>query len=52
MNHPLLPTAMIFVPSINGYSHREDELTSYEDCAKGANVLLNAVLTICREKVR
>ncbi|WP_066250313.1 Zn-dependent hydrolase [Neobacillus drentensis] len=47
-----IPTAMIFVPSINGYSHREDELTSYEDCAKGANVLLNAVLTICREKVR
>jgi beta-ureidopropionase / N-carbamoyl-L-amino-acid hydrolase len=47
-----IPTAMIFVPSINGYSHREDELTSYEDCTKGANVLLNAVLTICREKVR
>ncbi|MDR7237636.1 Zn-dependent hydrolase [Neobacillus drentensis] len=47
-----IPTAMIFVPSINGYSHREDELTSYEDCAKGANVLLNTVLTICREKVR
>jgi beta-ureidopropionase / N-carbamoyl-L-amino-acid hydrolase len=47
-----IPTAMIFVPSINGYSHREDEFTSYEDCAKGANVLLNAVLTICREKVR
>ncbi|MGG1679583.1 Zn-dependent hydrolase [Neobacillus sp. NRS-1170] len=47
-----IPTAMIFVPSINGYSHREDELTSYEDCAKGTNVLLNAVLKLCREKVR
>jgi beta-ureidopropionase / N-carbamoyl-L-amino-acid hydrolase len=46
-----VPTAMIFVPSINGYSHREDELTSYEDCAKGANVLLNAVLKLAREKV-
>ncbi|MFB7140153.1 Zn-dependent hydrolase [Gottfriedia sp. NPDC056225] len=46
-----IPTAMIFVPSINGYSHREDELTSYEDCAKGANVLLNAVLKLCVEKV-
>ncbi|MEH7610265.1 Zn-dependent hydrolase [Gottfriedia acidiceleris] len=46
-----IPTAMIFVPSINGYSHREDELTSYEDCAKGANVLLNAVLKLCLEKV-
>jgi beta-ureidopropionase / N-carbamoyl-L-amino-acid hydrolase len=46
-----IPSAMIFVPSVNGYSHREDELTSYEDCAKGANVLLNAVLKLCREKV-
>ncbi|MHC0038473.1 allantoate amidohydrolase [Pseudoneobacillus sp. C159] len=41
-----VPTAMLFVPSVNGYSHREDELTSYEDCAKGANVLLNAVLKL------
>lgn len=46
-----IPSAMIFVPSLNGYSHREDELTSYEDCAKGTNVLLNAVLKLCREKV-
>jgi len=46
-----IPTAMIFVPSVNGYSHREDELTSYEDCAKGANVLLNTVLKLCLEKV-
>ncbi|QCJ44995.1 Zn-dependent hydrolase [Bacillus sp. S3] len=46
-----IPTAMIFVPSVNGYSHREDELTSYADCAKGADVLLNTVLKLCREKV-
>ena len=46
-----IPTAMIFVPSVNGYSHREDEFTSYEDCAKGANVLLNSVLKLSREKV-
>ncbi|CAG9610718.1 Zn-dependent hydrolase [Pseudoneobacillus rhizosphaerae] len=46
-----IPSAMIFVPSVNGYSHREDELTSYKDCAKGANVLLNAVLKLCLEKV-
>lgn len=39
-----IPTTMIFVPSVNGYSHREDELTSYEDCANGANVLLNTVI--------
>lgn len=47
----LVPSAMIFVPSEKGYSHREDEYTSYEDCAKGANVLLNAVLNLCRETV-
>lgn len=47
-----IPTAMIFVPSINGYSHREDELTSYEDCAKGTNVLLNSVLKLCFKKVK
>lgn len=47
-----IPTTMIFVPSVNGYSHREDELTSYEDCAKGANVLLNTVLKLCKETVK
>ncbi|PLT30619.1 Zn-dependent hydrolase [Peribacillus deserti] len=46
-----IPSAMIFVPSVNGYSHREDEFTSYEDCVKGADVLLNAVLILSREKV-
>ena len=40
------PTAMIFVPSINGKSHCEEEETPYSDCAKGANILLNAVLTL------
>ena len=41
-----LPTAMIFVPSINGKSHCEEELTTWEDCAKGVNVLLETVLSI------
>lgn len=41
-----LPTAMIFVPSAKGFSHREDEYTSLEDCAKGADVLLNTVLKL------
>lgn len=41
-----LPAAMIFVPSINGKSHCEAELTTWEDCAKGVNVLLKAVLSI------
>jgi N-carbamoyl-L-amino-acid hydrolase len=38
------PTAMIFVPSIGGRSHVEVENTTWEDCAAGANVLLQCVL--------
>ena len=38
------PTAMIFVPSIDGRSHVEVEETSWEDCAAGADVLLSCVL--------
>lgn len=41
-----LPTAMLFVPSVGGKSHCEEEFTSYEDCAKGVNVALDTVLTI------
>jgi len=38
------PMGMIFVPSIGGISHSPRELTRWEDCANGANVLLQAVL--------
>jgi len=41
-----VPTAMIFVPSINGKSHCEEELTTWEDCEKGVNVLLETVLNM------
>lgn len=41
-----IPSAMIFVPSINGKSHSEDELTTWEDCEKGVNVLLETVLAL------
>lgn len=40
------PTAMIFVPSINGKSHAEDELTPWEDCENGVNVILQTVLDL------
>ena len=43
-----IPSAMIFVPSVNGKSHCEEELTSFEDCVKGANVLLRTVLALQR----
>jgi N-carbamoyl-L-amino-acid hydrolase len=42
----LIPTAMVFVPSINGKSHCEEEQTTWEDCAKGVNVVLDTVLTL------
>jgi N-carbamoyl-L-amino-acid hydrolase len=38
------PTAMIFVPCLNGVSHNEAEFSSREQCAAGAQVLLQAVL--------
>jgi N-carbamoyl-L-amino-acid hydrolase len=38
------PTAMIFVPCRNGVSHNEAEHSSKEQCAAGAQVLLQAVL--------
>jgi beta-ureidopropionase / N-carbamoyl-L-amino-acid hydrolase len=41
-----IPTAMVFVPSINGKSHCEEELTMWEDCEKGVNVLLETLLSM------
>ncbi|HEV2439894.1 MAG TPA: Zn-dependent hydrolase [bacterium] len=40
------PTGMIFVPSKDGLSHNEAEWTPPEDCARGAAVLLDAVLAL------
>ncbi len=38
------PMGMIFVPSVGGISHSPKELTRWEDCANGANVLMRAVV--------
>lgn len=38
------PMGMIFVPSVDGISHSPKELSRWEDCANGANVLLQTVL--------
>jgi N-carbamoyl-L-amino-acid hydrolase len=40
------PMGMIFVPSVAGVSHSPQELTSWDDCARGANVLLGTVLAL------
>lgn len=41
---PVVPTAMIFVPSAGGLSHNEREYTDPVACAAGTDVLLHAVL--------
>jgi len=46
----IVPTTMIFVPSIGGHSHCELEFTPVENCWKGANVLLHTILQIDRTK--
>ena len=38
------PSSMIFVPCKDGISHNEAEYSSKEQCAAGAQVLLQAVL--------
>ena len=42
--------AMIFVPSVNGISHSPEEFTTPEDCANGAQTLLN-LLTLADERL-
>lgn len=42
----IIPTTMIFIPSINGKSHCEEEATSLSDCAQGVNVLIETLLTL------
>lgn len=47
----LIPTTMIFVPSVGGHSHCEIEYTPTENCLKGANVLLNTILQIDKNEI-
>jgi N-carbamoyl-L-amino-acid hydrolase len=42
------PMGMLFVPSVGGISHSPRELTTWADCANGANVLLQAVQAVDR----
>jgi N-carbamoyl-L-amino-acid hydrolase len=44
----ICPMGMIFVPSVGGVSHSPKELTSWKDCANGANALLHTVLALDR----
>jgi N-carbamoyl-L-amino-acid hydrolase len=42
------PMGMIFVPSVGGISHSPRELTRWQDCTNGANVLREAILQVDR----
>jgi N-carbamoyl-L-amino-acid hydrolase len=42
----ICPSGMIFVPSVDGFSHSSQEFTRWEDCINGANVLLQAALQL------
>ena len=44
----LCPMGMIFVPSVGGISHSPRELTRWDDCARGADTLLDTVLALDR----
>lgn len=44
--------AMIFVPSIDGRSHVEAENTAWDDCARGADVLLRCILRTSQQNPR
>jgi N-carbamoyl-L-amino-acid hydrolase len=44
----LAPMGMIFVPSVGGISHSPKELTTWDDCTRGADVLLRSVLAADR----
>lgn len=42
----VMPTGMIFVPSVNGISHNKDEFTEEDDLIKGLNVLAHTLLKL------
>ncbi|MBS0643979.1 MAG: M20 family metallo-hydrolase [Proteobacteria bacterium] len=43
---PLFPSAMLFVPSVGGITHNPKEYSTPEQVARGAQVLLDAVLEL------
>ena len=46
----IMPTGMIFVPSIGGISHVEHELTLDKDIEKGAQTLLSTIISYNRNR--
>ncbi|MEM8857037.1 MAG: M20 family metallo-hydrolase [Chloroflexota bacterium] len=45
----ICPTAMIFVPSENGYSHRPEEFTADDDVVRGVEVLAHTMAKLSNQ---
>jgi N-carbamoyl-L-amino-acid hydrolase len=45
---PLCPSAMLFIPSVDGITHNPREYSTPEQIARGAQVMLDAVLELAR----
>ena len=43
---PLCPSAMLFVPSVGGITHNPREYSTREHVARGAQVMLEAILAL------
>jgi N-carbamoyl-L-amino-acid hydrolase len=43
-----IPSAMLFVPSVDGISHSPHEFTRQSDVVNGANVLLHTLLQLAQ----
>jgi len=46
----IVPSGMIFIPSVDGISHSPKEFSSDEDVYKGANILLNTIIKLDKKK--
>jgi len=46
------PAGLVFVPSEGGRSHSPEEFTEWDDCVRGANVLLQTALRLARAGTR
>lgn len=46
----VVPSGMIFIPSVDGKSHCEEEFTRWEDVEKGTNLLLHVIQSLAQEK--
>uniref|UniRef100_UPI0028124D1E M20/M25/M40 family metallo-hydrolase n=1 Tax=Arthrobacter sp. TaxID=1667 RepID=UPI0028124D1E len=43
----IVPTVMLFVPSVQGISHNEHEYTTDQDIISGLHVLTDVVRSLC-----